>query len=542
MSTITVFRWQSRILVPLAFGALLVAPAMGQESPPELARLGKVAFKVECNAAAQQEFHRAMALYHSFAWPQATESFVAVAEADPSCGMAHWGRGMTTLGNPFTWPATLSPTTLNDVSVALDEARAAGLESQRERDYVDALTSFVRDRDKLDHKTRLRSFEEAMAKLAASYPDDTEASILSALMTSASFDPVDKTYANQLRAAKILEPLFAAQPDHPGVAHYLIHTYDYPLIAKHGVGAARSYAKIAPDAPHALHMPSHIFTRLGYWSESIEANQASAEAAGDATFDGHHASDYMVYAYLQLSQDQAARQAMEQSLAKKPIDNFGAAYAYAAMPARLALEVAARKEAASLPLIPRADAYPWKKYPQAEAVNAFARGVGAAMSGDAATAHAEVARLHALRDAAAELKIGYWVEQIDIQAEVVRGLAIWAEGKVDEGVEILKAATAREDATEKHVVTPGPLVPAREVLADVLLAAGKTAEALSDYEAVLAKEPNRYRAVLGAARAAHSAGDSTKARAYFAQLLELGKGADTERDGLREAQQYLDRG
>ena len=292
MSTITVIRWHLRVLVPLALSASLTLPAMGQESAPELARLGKVEFKVECNAAAQQEFHHAMALYHSFAWPQAMESFTAVAEADSSCGMAHWGRGMTTLGNPFTWPATLSPKKLSDVTAALGNARAAGLKSQRERDYVEALALFVRDHDKVDHQSRLQSFEKAMGKLAANYSDDTEASILSALITSASFDPTDKTYANQFRAAKILEPLFAAQPDHPGVAHYLIHTYDYPPIAEHGVDAARRYAKIAPDAPHALHMPAHIFTRLGYWSESIEANQASAAAAGDATFDGHHASDF----------------------------------------------------------------------------------------------------------------------------------------------------------------------------------------------------------------------------------------------------------
>ncbi len=542
MSTITAIRWHLRVLAPLALSASLAVPAMGQESAPELARLGKVEFRVECNAAAQQEFHRAMALYHSFAWPQAMESFTAVAEADPSCGMAHWGRGMTTLANPFTWPGTLSPATLNEVSAALDDARAAGLKSQRERDYVDALAVFVRDHDKIDHKSRLQGFEQAMGKLAASYSDDTEASILSALMTSASFVPTDKTYANQFKAAKILEPLFAAQPDHPGVAHYLIHTYDYPPIAEHGLEAARSYAKIAPDAPHALHMPSHVFTRLGYWSESIEANQAAAAAAGGATFDGHHASDYMAYAYLQLGQDQAARRAMEQSLAKKPIDHPGAAYAYAAMPARLALEAGAWKEAESLALNPPADAYPWEKYPQAEAVNAFARGVGAALSGNAAAAQAEMARLQALRDTATERKIGYWAEQIDIQAEVVRGLAMRAEGEIGEAAEILKAAAAREDATEKHVVTPGPLLPAREVLADVLLAAGSPADALNDYEAVLAKEPNRYRAVLGAARAAHSAGDSTKAKAYFAQLLELGKSADTERDGLQEARQYLDRG
>jgi hypothetical protein len=378
-----------------------------------------------------------------------------------------------------------------------------------------------------------------MAQLAARYPDDKEASILSALVTSANFNPADKTYANQYKAAKILEPLFAAQPDHPGVAHYLIHSYDYPPIAKHGLDAAKRYAKIAPDAPHALHMPSHIFTRLGYWQESIEANRASAKTASSDTYYPHHAYDYMVYAHLQLAQDRAARQATEQSLATKAIDNNAAAFAYAAMPARLALERGEWKEAGSLALHPEAEAYPWKKYPHAEAINAFARGVGLARSGDSSAAMAQQARLVTLRDAAKEAKLGYWADQIEIQAEVVRGLSLVTDGNTAEGVEILKRAALREDATEKHVVTPGPLLPAREVLAEVLLGAGNGDEALREYQAVISKEPNRYRAIFGAARAARLAGDAEKARLYYTQLAELAQSADTERDSLQEARQFL---
>jgi len=513
---------------------------MSQERAPQLARLGKVEFKVECNAAAQQEFHRAMALYHSFAWKEAAAAFAAVAKAEPSCGMAHWGRAMAMLDNPFGWPANLAPKTLNDAQAALEAARSAGLRSQRERDYVDSLASYLRDHDKLNHRDRLLSYEEAMAKLAARYLDDTEASILSALVTSANFNPADKTYANQLKAAKILEPLFAAQPDHPGVAHYLIHSYDYPPIAKHGLEAAKRYAKVAPDAPHALHMPSHIFTRLGHWSESIASNRASAKAATDNVLYQLHGYDYMVYAHLQLAQDQAARDVVAQS-AQLKIDGqgFGVAYAVAAMPARYALERSAWKDAAALELKPARGDYPWEKFPQAEAVNAFARGVGAARSGDSAAAHAQHARLVKLRDAAKEAKFGYWAEQIDIQADVVRGLSLLADGKTAEGLEILKGAAQREDATEKHVVTPGPLLPAREVLADSLLEAGKGAVALTEYEAVLAKEPNRYRAMVGAARAARLAGDADKAKLHFTQLVELAKSADTQRDGLQEARQFL---
>jgi hypothetical protein len=255
---------------------------------------------------------------------------------------------MAMLDNPFVWPANLPPQKLDDVTAQLEAAKTSGLKTEREKDYVEALFRLVKDYEKVDHRTRMEAYVEAMAMLAARYPDDMEASILSALATSANFNPADKTYANQLKAASILESLFAAHPDHPGIAHYLIHSYDYPPIAKHGLGAAKSYAKIAPDAPHALHMPSHIFTRVGHWHDSVAANRASAKAAGDRDYSAHHANDYMVYAHLQLGQDRAAQQILEQSLAMKPIDHFAAAYAYAAMPARLALERDDWKAAAGL--------------------------------------------------------------------------------------------------------------------------------------------------------------------------------------------------
>jgi hypothetical protein len=534
-------QWQLGLLAAAGAGAVLAALAIGQEKAPELARLGKVEFRVDCNAGAQQTFNRAMALYHSFAWKPAGDAFGAVAKADPNCGMAQWGRAMVLLDNPFLWPGSLSPAKLSEIAAALDAARSAGLKSEREKGYVEAVATFVRDHDKVEYRTRVNAFDAAMAKLAARYPDDKEASILSALVTSANFDPADKSYANQLKAAKVLEPIFVAQPNHPGVAHYLIHSYDYPPIAKHGLEAAKRYAKIAPDATHALHMPSHIFTRVGYWQDSIEANRASAKAASPASFDGHHAADYMVYAHLQLAQDRAARQAMQDSLASQPVDHFAAAYAYAAMPARLALEVGDWKTAAGLALAPATGAYTWGKYPQAEAINAFARGLGAARSGDGAAARTEHERLLALRDVTRERKLGYWVEQIEIQAQLVQGLSRLADGKTGEAIEVVKAAAKREGATEKHAVTPGPLLPAREVLADVLLETGKASDALVEYEAVLAKEPNRYRATSGAARAARQAGNAAKAKLHFAALVELGRTPDTQRDTLVEARQFLAR-
>ncbi len=518
----------------LSVATAAVTPVVAQEHGHDLTRLGKVEFEIECSAAAQEGFNRGMALYHSFAWAEAEAAFAAVAADDAACGMAHWGRAMVMLDNPFVWPTNLPPEKLDAVAEAAEAARASGLNSQREQDYVDALATFVRDRDTLDHGPRAQALEQALGEIAARYPEDTEAAILHALVTSANFDAGDKAYTNQMRAGAILEPLFKAHPDHPGVAHYLIHTFDYPPLAGHGHEAATRYARIAPDAPHALHMPSHIFTRLGQWEESIESNRASASADGDATFYSLHAYDYMVYAHLQLAQDLAARQAIDRSLSAQSVDHFGAAFAYAAMPARLALERGAWKEAASIPLRPAANVYPWTKYPQAEAVNAFARGIGAARSGDAVAAEEEQARLHNLRDA---MPVPYWAEQIDIQADIVGALILCAEGEPEDCLDALRQAAEREDATEKHVVTPGPILPARELLADILLSQDRPSEALEEYEAVLAKEPNRYRALSGAMQAAELAGDWESARMHAAHLLEQTVKSDTERPSLEHARQ-----
>jgi hypothetical protein len=530
---------QSRIAALFAATGLSVvlvaSAALAQHQDHKMTRLGKVEFKVDCTEAAQKEFSRAMALYHSFAWPEATAAFESIAQIDPACGMAHWGRAMTMFDNPFAWPANVPGPVLDKAAAALEDAKKAGLKSDRERAYVEATMAFVRDHATRDHRTRVKAFEEELGKIATAYPDDKEASILHALVTSANFDPKDKTYANQRRAAQILEPLFAANRDHPGVAHYLIHTYDYPPIAKDGLAAAQSYAAIAPDAPHALHMPSHIFTRVGYWKESIATNRASAKADGGAGYSAHHAFDYMVYAHLQLAQDAGAKAAMEESLSMKPIDHRAAAFAYAAMPARVALERDDWAAASKIELKPGSGAYPWQKYPEAEAINAFARGVGAARSGDATAAREQQKRLLALRDTS---KIPYWADQMDIQAEVVGALALCADGKQQECTEALRKVAVREDATEKHVVTPGPILPSREMLADTLLAQGKAAEALKEYEAVLVKEPNRYRAIAGAMTAAKQTGDENKARSYAERLVNQAEGIEPgTRASLTQAQQ-----
>jgi hypothetical protein len=528
------------IVSALFFGLGAALPATAHDASGAPAKLGKVHFKVECNAAAQKEFDLAMAYYHSFAWELYKAPLDRALAADPTCGMAHWLRALGVLDNPFTWPIPLSPKVFAEGEASIEAARKTGLKTQRERDYVDALAVFYKDHDKLNHRTRAKAFEEAMAQVAARYPDDREATVLYALVLSVNFDPNDKKYTNQLKAAGILEPIMIQQPEHPGVAHYLIHSYDYPPIADKGLEAAKRYSTIAPDAAHALHMPSHIFSRVGYWRESIEANRASAEAAKTSIPNRVHAYDYLVYAHLQLGQDRAAAQVVaDAQRIKQTSDAFASAYGFAAMPARYALERHAWKEAAALPLWPAADAYPWKKYPQAEAINAFARGIGAAYSADPSAAHAEARRLQQLRDAATSMKLGYWAEQIDIQAELVRGVATFAEGKQVEGIEIVRAAAVREDASEKHAVTPGPIKPAREILGDLMMQTGKPADALREYESVIAREPNRLGPTASAAQAAQKSGDARKASYHSARVIDLTAAADTARPEFAQAKRIL---
>lgn len=530
--------------LPATFVAAILlagAPAVADDADHAHARLGVVQFPVGCNAEAQRQMNTAMAYYHSFAWQHIREPLDRVLEADPSCGMAHWARALASLDNPFAWPAGITPAALAQGPEALEDARRTGLKDQRERDYVAALDSFFKDSAKLDHRARAKTLESALEQVMQRYPEDSEAATLYALILSANFDPADKKYTNQLKAAQILEPIFKQQPDHPGAAHYLIHSYDYPPIAKHGLDAARRYGDIAPDAPHALHMPSHIFTRVGAWQESVQANQASARVGTDKTFDRWHAYDYMVYAHLQLGEDAAARKVVADALGNPArIDHFATAYAYAAMPARLAVERGSWKAAAQLDLAP-SDGFPWAKYPQAEAINAYARGLGAAMTGDAAAARVEVARLEKLREVSAGRKLGYWVEEIGIQADVVQGLALCADGRRDQCLQALQAAAAREDASEKHVVTPGRLVPAREVLAYVTLAGDDAAAALREFERVLEREPNRLAAFAGAADAAARAGDPATARRYSDKVMEQTKTADTPMLEVAQAMRLLGR-
>jgi tetratricopeptide (TPR) repeat protein len=510
-------------------------------------QLGEVHFAVSCTPEAQAEFNHGMALLHSFWFAPAIESFNTVAALDPTCGMAHWGVAMSLLGNPFTWP--LAGQTLVDGWAAVEMAMDAGAQTPREAAYIDAVAAFYQDADAVDHRTRALAYTQAMEALAQDYPEDTEAVIFYALALNATALPTDKTYANQRQAVEILAPIFVEQPNHPGVAHYLIHSTDSPVLAAQGVDAATRYADIAPAAPHALHMPSHIFTRLGNWQESIDSNIASVKAARgelvatDQPVAGYnnalHGMDYLMYAYLQQGRDDAAKAVLDDVYAIDQLDAtvFVAAYAFAAMPARYTLERGQWAEAAALALHPPNLA--WENVPQAEAVLVFARGLGAARAGDVVAAQQDLERLHVLQEAMLDMSLGYWAEQAEIQIEEIAAWIALAEGKPDEALASMHRAAELEAATEKHPVTPGPIVPAQELFGDMLLALDKPDEALAEYEASHQVEPNRFRGLYGAARAAELAGDLEKARIYYEQLAVLAATADGDRAELVAARAFL---
>jgi tetratricopeptide (TPR) repeat protein len=545
-----------RLLLIMMVMALLSACIAPIQAPPSehadhvmgsLEQLGTVEFPVSCSPAAQAEFNHGVALLHSFWFAPAIQSFNRVIDLDPTCAMAHWGVAMSLLGNPFAWP--LSGQALTDGWAAVEKAQAAGAKTPLEQAYIDAITAFYQDAATVDHRTRALAYAAAMERLAQDYPEDIEAQIFYALALDATALPTDKTYANQLKAAGMLEQIFVEQPNHPGIAHYLIHSYDYPAIAEHGVDAARRYATIAPSAPHALHMPSHIFTRLGYWQESIDSNGASAAAAeeelsashqqGAGSYNALHALDYLMYAHLQLGQDRAAQRVLDEinTIEKLDVEIFVAAYAFAAIPARFALERNQWAETAALTLHPPDLA--WERFPQAEAVLVFARGLGAARNGDLAAARQELERLQTLREALVAAKQDYWVGQADIQRQEVEAWIALAEGKNDEALDLMRQAAAMEDATEKHPVTPGPLKPAHELLGEMLLALDEPAQALAEFEISQQLEPNRFMGWYNAAHAAELAGDQEKARTYYEQLVQLAEQADGERPELAAARAFL---
>jgi hypothetical protein len=512
-----------------ALGASPRLQPQDQHAHAPAGRLGAVHLPTSCAPSVQKEFDRGVALLHSFWFSAAIESFGVALKGDPRCVMAQWGIAMSWWGNPFT--AFRSPQALAAGLAATDAARTSLAGTDREKAYIAAVDLLYRDAASTDQRTRTLAYASAMEALAAKYTDDPEARIFYALALAQTALPTDKTYANQLKAAAILEAEVGRQPEHPGLAHYLIHSLDVAALAPRALGAARSYAKIAPDAPHALHMPSHTFTRVGSWQESIDTNLASAEAArkDGATAEELHALDYQAYAYLQTAQDAAAQRTVGAIVPLRPkIQSLGAGnaappsagfYALAAIPARYALERHAWTEAAAL--VPETSPFAW-----ADAVTHFARALGAARTGNPMAASADVSRLAVLRDAVAKTGDAYWAGQVEIQR---RGAAAWvafAEGRRAEALASMRETADMEDATDKSPITPGPIKPARELLAEMLLEADRAGDALVEFEATLKREPNRFRAIYGAASAAERSGQPQKAAAFYANLLEISKGAD----------------
>jgi tetratricopeptide (TPR) repeat protein len=506
------------------------SPGLAQENADQ--KLGTVHFATSCNEAAQRRFDRAMRYQHSFWYSESKEVYEETLKADPECAIAYWGIALSLLNNPHSAiPAPNLPLGL----AAIEKAKAMGAKTARERDYIDALAAMYIDYDKTPQQARVQSYLKAMEALAAKYPDDDEAQIFYAITLNVAASPADKTYANQLKGAAILEPIFQRQPQHPGVAHYLIHLYDYPPIAAKGLPAALRYSKIAPNAPHAQHMPSHIFTRVGYWKESIAANTASAQAAkaGKEIGDQLHAQDYMVYAYLQLGQDKQARAIVDEIEAAKPdADAFGGAFSQAAAPARYMVERGDWAGAANLEVRP-------SKFPHVMAVTYFARAVGAARSGNPAAAKADAAKLAELRDKLREAKNNYWAGQVDVQEQTANAWILYADGKYDEALKAMSAAVDAEDKTEKAPVTPGPLAPARELYGFMLLDRGMHKEALAAFEATMEKEPNRFNGYVGAAIAAQKLGDTAKAKSVYEKLIALAANSDSARPTLAAARAFV---
>jgi hypothetical protein len=508
-------------------------------------KLGTVHFVTTCNDAAQREIDRAVALLHSFQFSGAIEGFNAALQSDPTCGIADWGIALSQWSNPFAL-GSKAASQLQAGRSSFERGETAGAKSERERAYLHAVGALYNNYENTPQQARLIAYRDAMAELAAKYPEDHEAQIFYALAIAASEDPADKTYAGRLKAGAILDKLFQEEPDHPGLAHYIIHTYDVPALAGRALVAARRYSEIAPDAPHALHMPSHTFTRTGYWQESINANLAAAAAAKrqGQTAEELHSTDYEIYAYLQTGQDRAARGVWDAlpEIASRfdPSVVVGGAggpsvgyFALAAIPARYALERGDWKQAVRL--VPRKT-----PFPHTEAMTWFARGLGAARMGYAKTAYEAAASLQQIHEQLVKSGENYWALQVEIEELEVRAWALMAEGKAKEGLGQLDSAAKLEDGTEKSAVTPGPLAPARELLGEMLLAANDPASAQTQFEAALEKEPGRFRALYGAGRAAKLAGHLDASRSHFRELLRVCTNSDKPgRAELREVRKEV---
>jgi tetratricopeptide (TPR) repeat protein len=512
----------------LVLGLGLWAVAQGQSKE----QLGKVNFPNSCSPAVQETFQRGVAMLHSFRYGETEKTFREVLAQDPTCGIAAWGIAAILMDNPLAGVGPSKEWAERGMA-AVEQGKQIGAKTQRELDYIAAVAAYWEDWPNRPERTRQVNRARAYEALAARYPQDDEAQIFSALYTAGTQTLVDQSYKAYLTAAETLEKQFAKHPDHPGVAHYLIHSYDAPPIAPKGLPAARRYAGIAPAAPHALHMPSHIFTRVGAWAESVETNTRSATASrrdndGDQQV---HAMDYMMYAFLQLGRDADARRVLDETGQVAPFSRFAGFYGMAAIPARYAIERGDWPGATKLELRT-------SRFPYADALTHFARGLGAARGGDPALAEKESQELVRLRDLLKTAKNEYWATEVEVNRLGVAAWTALAQGKADEALTLMRTAADTEDRNEKHIVTPGRILPARELLADMLLQLKRPADALKEFESVQVREPERFRSYYGAGQAAAQSGDRAKAKRYYGKLVEMA-GQGSARPEIAQARTFL---
>ena len=558
-------RWRSLRLVFLAglassFLVLNHVKSATAPEPGDLRGVGKVTFPITCAPDVQSDFARGVALLHSFFYEEARRVFTSVAERDPKCAMAQWGIAMTWWHPIWTPP---NPDEMRAGKAAIEKATSLNADSDRERGFITALNTYYNTPDSsvaapvgqschgpVGPRDRVVAYEKAMRQLRDKYPDDFEVQTFYAFAVLATgyATPNDTSLAKQLEAAGILEKLWKQNANHPGVVHYLIHSYDYPQFAQRGLTAAQTYNSIAPWVPHALHMPSHIFTRLGMWDESIAANRASAEASRayaamrhrDATeAEELHALDYMAYSYLQEAQDAEAKKIVDIAAKVKktnPELEFSAAYALAAIPTRYAFERNDWAAAANLaiPNLPH-----WSSFPFMEALIEYGHALGRAHTGDLDGARKAIARMQQLRDATKEPKFDYFKSHLELQMQAASAWVAAAEGKKNDALDILRRAADSEDILGKHPVSPGAFVPIREQLGALLLEMGQPTEAQREFEAALKIYPGRFRGLYGAAQAAEQAGDNEGASRYYTKLAAQTSKAGGSRDELNHVREFL---
>jgi hypothetical protein len=520
-----------RAVLPALFIAIASTGwAQAPGKPPEA--LGKVSFASSCNRDAQAALERGVALLHSFWFRESEKAFREVLARDPDCAIAGWGIASALIGNTFaTGP---NPAQAQQAKEAIERARATSRKTEREKYFIEAIGEYYEGYPTKTHMQRMKALSDAFEQVAKRFPEDDEAQIFSAVYLTATQSLTDKSFVAALKAASILEVQFKKHPDHPGVAHYLIHAYDFPEIADKGLSAARRYAEIAPSAPHALHMPSHIFTRVGAWKESAATNERSASTALEQRepHDRLHAMDYMVYAYLQLGQDADALRVWNEAQRVKdfPPTVRAGPYALAAMPARIALERGAWDEAAKL-------APQQSNFPYTISQTYYARAIGAARGGNPAAAEPEVRELARIVEDL-KAKDAYWATEVEVQRLSGAAWIEFQKGNRDSAFSLMRAAADMEDASEKSSVTPARILPARELLGDMLLAASKPGEALVEYEKSQLREPNRYRGLYSAGQAAAQAGNRDKARYYFSKLMEMA-GPGVRSSDVQAVRQYM---